>query len=76
MNQLNGLLDNFLDDDFNFTFGLGVLDSSLKRKKSFLSPTKKKRRSKQNSGFKIDLNVHAYEYELFEFQFLNKWGRP
>lgn len=55
MNQLNGLLDNFLDDDFDFTPGLGALDSSLKRKKSFLSPTKKKRRSKQKSGLEIDL---------------------
>ena len=76
MNQLNGLLDNFLDDDFDFTPSLGALDSSLKRKKSFLSPAKKKRRSKQNSGLEIDLNVHASEYEPFEFQYLNKQGRP
>ena len=41
MNQLNGLLDNFLDDDFDFTPSLGALDSFLKRKKSFLSPAKK-----------------------------------
>ena len=55
MNQLNGLFDNFLDDDFDFTPSLGALDSSLKRKKSFFSPAKKKRRSKQNSGLEIDL---------------------
>ena len=67
MNQLNGLLDNFLDDDFDFTLGLGALDSCLKRKKSFLSPAKKKRRRKQNSGLEIDLTVHASEYEPFKF---------
>ena len=45
--------------DFDFMVGLNALKSSLKMKKSFLSPTKKQRRKKQNSGLKIDLNVHA-----------------
>ena len=76
MNQLNGLLDNFLDDDFDFTPSLGALDSSLKRKKRFLSRAKRKTRSKQNSGLEIDLNVHASEYEPFEFRYLNKQGHP
>ena len=67
MNRLNGLLDNFLDDDFDFTTSLGALDSSLKRKKSFLSPAKKKRRSKQNSGLEIDFNVHASKINHLSF---------
>lgn len=48
MNQLISFLDKLLDDannlnimDFDFIPRLGYFDSSLKRKKSFLSPTKK-----------------------------------
>ena len=67
MNQLNGLLDNFLDDDFDFTPSLGALDSSLKRKKSFFTPAKKKRRSKQNSGLEIDFNIHASKINHLSF---------
>ena len=47
-NQLIGLVDKLLEDannlhlmDFDFTVGLDALNSSLKRKKSFLSPKKK-----------------------------------
>ena len=81
--QLIGLVKTMLDEannlhimDFDFTFELGALELSLKRKKSFLSPKKKQRRKKQNNGLEIDLNVHASEYEPFQFQYLNKRGRP
>jgi len=49
--------NNFYIMDFYFTTGLDSLDSSLKRKKSFLSLTKKRRSSKKNYGLEIDLNV-------------------
>ena len=62
--------------DFDYTVGLDALDSSLKRKKSFLRPTKKQRREKQNNGFKIDLNIHASKFEPFQFQYLKERGRP
>ena len=71
INKLNSFLNNFWDHDFDFTPSLGALDSSLKRKKSFLSPTKKQM-SKKNNGLGIDLNVHPSEYEPFEFQYLNR----
>ena len=77
-NQLLSLVKKMMDEannlhimDFDFTPGLGSLDSSLKRKKSFLSPTKKQR-NKKNNGLEIDLNVHPSEYEPFEFQYLNR----
>ena len=73
-NQLIGLVDKLLEDannlhimDFDFTLGSNALDSSLKRKKKFLSPIKKQRRRKQNTGLDIDLNVNASEYEPFQF---------
>ena len=62
--------------DFDFTAELDSLDLSLKRKKSFLIPTKKQRRKKQNNGLEIDLNIHASEYEPFQFQYLKERGRP
>lgn len=72
--QLTGMLKKMLDEannlhvtDFDFTPGLGSLDSYLKRKKSFLSPTKKRRSSRKNNRLEIDLNVDPSEYELFEF---------
>lgn len=58
--------------DFEFTVGLDALDSSLKRKKSVLSPTEKQRRKKQDSGMEVDLNVLAIEHEPFQFHYLNK----
>lgn len=48
--------------DYDFTLGLGAYESSLKRKKSFLSPIKK---NKQSGSLEIDLGVLASEYELF-----------
>ena len=81
-NQLIGLVDKLLEDannlhimDCNFIVGSDALDSSLKRKKSFLSPTKKQRRRKQNTSLEIDLNVNAMEYEPFQFEYLNKRGQ-
>ena len=63
-NQLTGMLNKLLDEannlhimDFDFTPGSGSLDSSLKRKKSFLSPTKKRKSKRKKNGFEIDLNV-------------------
>ena len=61
--------------DYEFTLGFGAFESSLKRKKSFLSPKKKGKRIKQTGGFEIDLNIHTYEYDPFQFQYLNKQGR-
>ena len=58
--------------DFDFTHGLESLDPSLKRKKSFLSPTKKRISNRKNNGLEIDLNFDPSEYEPFEFQYLNK----
>ena len=60
----------------NFSLGLGAYESSLKRKKSFLSPKKKNKEIKQNSGLDIDMNVHPFEYEPYQLQYLNKQGRP
>jgi hypothetical protein len=62
--------------DFNFTLGLSAFESSLKRKKSFLSPTNKRRRRKRNRVLEIDLNVHPSEYEPFQFESVNKRGCP
>ena len=62
--------------EFDFTLGLGAFESYLKRKKSFFSPKKKEKIIKQTDGFEIDLNIHAYEYDPFQFQYLNKWGCP
>jgi len=80
--QLIGMLKKMLDEannlhvtDFDFTPGLGFLDPSLKRRKSFLSPTKKRRSSRKNSGLEIDLNADPSEYEPFESRYLNKRGR-
>jgi len=57
--QLTGMLKKMLDEannlhatDFDFTPGLGSLHPSLKRKKSFLSPTKKRRSSKKTAVWK------------------------
>jgi len=81
--QLTEMVKKMLDEannlnimDFDFTGGLDALDSSLKRKKSFLSPTKKKRRKNQNNGLEIDLNIHASEFEPFQFQYLKERGCP
>ena len=64
-----GLVRKMLDEannlhilDYEFTLGLGVYDSCLKRKKSFLSPKNKNKRRKQNSNLDIDLNMHPSEY--------------
>ena len=51
--------------DFEFTVRLDALYSSLNMKMSFLIPTKKQRRKKQDSGMEIDLNVLAVENEPF-----------
>jgi hypothetical protein len=79
--QLIGLVKKMLDEannlhimDYDFTLGLGAFESSLKRKKSFLSPKKKNKRRKQSDRLEIDLNVPACEYEPFQFQYLNKRG--
>lgn len=81
--QLIDLAKKFVDDvndlhimDYDFTLGLGAYESSLKRKKSFLSPKNKNKRSKKNASLDIDLNVPASEDEPFQFQHLNKRGRP
>lgn len=80
--QLTSMLKKMLDEannlhviDFDFTPGLGSLDPSLKRKKSFFSPTKKRRSNRKNSGLETDLNVDPSEYEPFESRYLNKRGR-
>ena len=62
--------------DFEFTVGVDALDTSLKRKKSFLRPKNKQRRQKQHNGMEIDLNVPALEEEPFQFHYLNKRGCP
>ena len=66
-----GLVKKLLDKannlhimDFDFTIGLGAFRSSLKRKKSFLSPPKKGKRIKKISGLEFDLNIHASEYMI------------
>ena len=81
--QLVGLVKKLLDEantlhimDFDFTTSLGAFESSLKRKKSFLSPKKKGKRIKKSSGLEIDLNIHASEYDPFQFQYLNERGHP
>ena len=81
--QMIGLVQKMLDEanniqilDYDFSLGLGAYESSLKRKKSFLSPKKKNKERKQNSGLDIDMNVHPSEYEPYQFQYLNKRGRP
>lgn len=80
--QMIGLVKRMLDEasnlsllDYDFTLGLGAYESSLKRKKSFLSPKKKNKGRKQNSGLDIDLNVHTLEYEPYQFRYLKKRGR-
>lgn len=62
--------------DYEFTCWLGVFESSLKRKKSFLSPKKRRKTSKQNARLVIDLNIVANEDEPFEFEQLIKRGHP
>ena len=81
--QLIGMLKKLSDEannlhimDFDFTLGSGSLDSSFKRKKSFLSPTKKRKSRRKKNGLEIDLNVDPSEYEPFEFRYLNKRGLP
>ena len=51
--QLVGLVKKMLDEandlhimNYDFTFGLGAFESSLKRKNNFLSPKKKNKRRK------------------------------
>lgn len=80
--QMIGLVKKMLDEvnnlhilDYEFTLGLRAYESYLSKKKSFLSPKKKNKRRKQNSGFDIDLNVHPSEYEPCRLQYLNKRGR-
>lgn len=58
--------------DYDCTLGLGAYESSLKRKRSFLSTKKKNKRGKQSGSLEIDLNVPAFEYEPYQFQHLNK----
>jgi len=81
--QLIALVQKMLDDasnlhitDYEFTCWLGVFESSLKRKKSFLSPKKRRKTSKQNARLVIDLNIVANEDEPFEFEQLIKRGHP
>ena len=62
--------------DFNFTLGIRTFKSFLKKKKSFLVPTNKRRRSEQNRGLEIDLKVHPSKYEPFEFTSVHKRGIP
>ena len=77
--QLTGMVKKMLEEsnkkhlmDFEFTVGVDALDTSLKRKKSFLSPKNKHRRKKQHIGMEIDLNVPALEEEPFQIHYLNK----
>lgn len=58
--------------DSEFTVGVDFLDLSLKKKKIFLSPIKKK----QHIRMEIDLNVPTLEEEPFPFHYLNKQGSP
>ena len=79
--KMVGLLKKLLEEannqlmDFEFPLGPNASETSLKWKKSFLSP-KNKRRRRQNSGMEIDLNVHPPEFEPFQFASLNRRGRP
>ena len=66
--QLTDMVKKMLEEankkhlmDFSFTVGVDALDTSLKRKKSFLSPKNKQRRNKNHSGMEIYLNVPALE---------------
>jgi hypothetical protein len=59
--------------DYDFTLGLDASETSLKRKKRFLSPKNKNKRSNRSGGLEID---YASEYEPFHFPHLNKWGHP
>ena len=81
--KLEALIKSMIDEannqgimDFDFTVGLSAYESSLKRKKSFLSPAKKRKRSKPNRGLEIDLNVRPFEQEPFQFPYSNRRGRP
>ena len=62
--------------DYEFKCGLGAFELSLKRTKSFLSPKKRRKARQHNARFEIDLNIPAGEDELFQFEELNKRGRP
>ena len=73
--QLISLAKKLLDDannlhimDYEFTCGLGAFELCLKRKKSFLSPKKRRKRRQQNAILEIDLNILADEDEPFEFE--------
>ena len=77
--QLIALVKKLLDHannihimDYEFKCGLGAFELSLKRKKSFLSPKKRRKRRQQNEIFEIDLNIMEDEDEPFEFEQLNK----
>jgi hypothetical protein len=78
--QLIGLVKRMLDDannldimDYDFTLGLGALETSLKRKKRFFIPKKKNKRSNRSGRLEID---STYENEPFHFPHLNKQGHP
>jgi hypothetical protein len=62
--QLIGLVKIMLDDannldimDYDFTLGLGDLETYLKRKKSFLSPKKKNKEKIEVEDWKLILHM-------------------
>jgi hypothetical protein len=78
--QLIGLVKKMLDDsnnidimDYDFTIALGALDTYLKRKKRFLIPKKKNKRSNRSGRLETD---YESENEPFNFPHLKKRGHP
>jgi hypothetical protein len=59
--------------DYDFTLGLGYFETYLKRKKRFLIPKEKNKRSNKIGILEID---SASEYEPFHFPHLNKQDHP
>ena len=68
-----GFNDKFIVD-FDFTNDPQALDGSLKRKKSWISPSFKRRR-RTRRALAEDLNVNAEEYMPYEFTESSKRGR-
>lgn len=78
--QFIGLVKRMLDDannldimDYDFALGLGSLETYLNRKKRFLRPKKKNKRSNISGRLETD---SSSKNEPFHFPHLNKWGRP
>jgi hypothetical protein len=59
--------------DYDFTLGLGAFETSFKRKKRFIIPKEKNKRSNISDRLETD---SSSEYEQFHFPHLNKRGRP